>query len=135
VQCVHYNKKQYNRNHYIYIYRIQTNVNKDLIETIFLDHVIPVFIDEKRTMLNHSLIEFIRSSLEVVEGNWRYDAIFRVLKTGFIPSLDTEFPLTNDAIDELENYVLEYGIRSRESWTGDKEWIFKRFKGFDQTTQ
>jgi len=119
----------------IAIFIRQTDVYHDLIATIFRDHGIPVFIDEKRTMLNHSLIEFIRSSLEVVEGNWRYDAIFRVLKTGFIPSLDTEFPLTNDAIDELENYVLEYGIRSRESWTGDKEWIFKRFKGFDQTTQ
>src|SRR5699024_11521774 len=107
VQCVHYNKKQYNRNHYIYIYRIQTNVNKDLIETIFLDHVIPVFIDQKLTMLKHSLIEFIRSSLEVVEGNWRYDAIFRVLKTGFIQFFDTKFPITNDTIDVMDNYDLE----------------------------
>src|SRR5699024_12444167 len=59
----------------------------------------------------------------------------RVLKTGFIPSTDPEFPLTNDAIDELENYVLEYGIRSRKSWAGDQEWEFRRFRGFDQTTQ
>ncbi|WP_010650057.1 helicase-exonuclease AddAB subunit AddB [Oceanobacillus massiliensis] len=113
----------------------QTDVYHDLIHTIFDDHGIPVFIDEKRTMLNHPLIEFIRSLLDVVEGNWRYDAIFRVLKTGFIPSTDKECPLTSDAIDELENYVLEYGIRSRERWFGTEEWKFQRFRGFDQATQ
>jgi ATP-dependent helicase/nuclease subunit B len=113
----------------------QTDVYHDLIATVFEDHGIPVFIDEKRSMLHHALIEFIRSVLDVVEGNWRYDAIFRVLKTGFIPAKDPAFPLTDDAIDELENYVLEYGIRSRKSWTGEHEWIFRRFRGFDQTAQ
>jgi len=113
----------------------QTDVYHDLIQTIFNDHDIPVFIDEKRTMLNHSLIEFIRSGLDVVEGNWRYDAVFRVLKTGFIPSFDQDYPLTNDAIDELENYVLEYGIRSRERWFSKDEWKFQRFRGFDQAGQ
>ncbi|MFZ3578657.1 helicase-exonuclease AddAB subunit AddB [Virgibacillus sp. DJP39] len=113
----------------------QTDMYHDLIATIFGDYDIPVFIDEKRTMLNHSLIEFIRSALEIVDGNWRYDAIFRMLKTGFIPSADEEYPLTNDAIDELENYVLEYGIRSRERWFGKKEWIFQRFRGFEHGAQ
>ncbi|MCJ0932284.1 helicase-exonuclease AddAB subunit AddB [Virgibacillus halodenitrificans] len=113
----------------------QTDTYHDLIATIFEDYDIPVFIDEKRTMLNHSLIEFIRSVLDIVEGNWRYDAIFRVLKTGFIPLTDKEYPLTADAIDELENYVLEYGIRSRNRWLGDEEWVFQRFRGFDQATQ
>ncbi|MFD2042729.1 helicase-exonuclease AddAB subunit AddB [Ornithinibacillus salinisoli] len=113
----------------------QTEMYQDLIATIFEDYNIPVFIDEKRTMLNHSLIEFIRSVLDIVEGNWRYDAIFRVLKTGFIPQTDEEYPLTTDAIDELENYVLEYGMRSRERWTGDQEWVFQRFRGFDQAAQ
>lgn len=113
----------------------QSNVYNDLIQTIFKDHGIPVFVDEKRTMLNHSLIEFIRSMLDIVEGNWRYDAIFRVLKTGYIPSTDREYPLTDDAIDELENYVLEYGIRSRNRWFSDNEWKFQRFRGFDQAAQ
>lgn len=113
----------------------QTDVYHDLIASIFADYDIPVFIDEKRTMLNHSLVEFIRSALEIVDGNWRYDAIFRMLKTGFIPATDEEYPLTNDAIDELENYVLEYGIRSRERWFGGKQWIFQRFRGFEHAAQ
>ncbi|ASK60838.1 helicase-exonuclease AddAB subunit AddB [Virgibacillus phasianinus] len=113
----------------------QTDVYHDLIATIFGDYDIPVFIDEKRTMLNHSLIEFIRSALEIVDGNWRYDAVFRMLKTGFIPASDKENPLTNDAIDELENYVLEYGIRSRDRWFGEKQWVFQRFRGFEDAAQ
>src|SRR5699024_4573527 len=47
--------------HYRYkdiaIFIRQTETYHDLIATIFRDYGIPVFIDEKRTMLNHSLIE------------------------------------------------------------------------------
>src|SRR5699024_9921848 len=63
------------------------------------------------------------------------DAVFRVLKTGFIPITDKAYPLTNDAIDELENYVLEYGIRSRKRWMSQDDWEFRRFRGFDQGAQ
>lgn len=113
----------------------ETEKYHDLIATIFGDYGIPVFIDEKRTMLNHPLIEFIRSLFDMIESNWRYDAVFRLLKTGFIPKTDSEFPLTNDAIDELENYVLEYGIRTRERWLEKEDWIFQRFRGFDGAAQ
>lgn len=113
----------------------ETDEYHDLIATIFEDYDIPVFIDERRTMLNHSLIELLRSLFDIVESNWRYDAVFRLLKTGFIPATDQEYPLTHDAIDELENYVLEYGIRSRERWFGTEEWKFQRFRGFDEAVQ
>src|SRR5699024_6761501 len=65
----------------------------DLLDTIFGDYEIPFFIDDKRPMVNHALIEFIRSALDVVGGNWRYDAVFRLLKTGFIPADDPTHPL------------------------------------------
>src|SRR5690625_6107373 len=45
------------------------------------------------------------------------------------------YPLTRDAIDELENYVLEYGVRSREQWLSTKDWIFQRFQGFENAVQ
>ncbi|MBB6454731.1 ATP-dependent helicase/nuclease subunit B [Salirhabdus euzebyi] len=116
----------------------ESAVYQDLIQTIFSDYQIPVFVDEKRTMLNHPLVELIRSMLDMVEGNWRYDAIFRVLKTDFIPTKDPDYPLHQESIDELENYVLEYGIRARSRWVENKNWIFQRFRGFDsmrKTTQ
>ncbi|CQR47016.1 ATP-dependent helicase/deoxyribonuclease subunit B [Paraliobacillus sp. PM-2] len=113
----------------------ETDVYHDLIETIFKDYRIPTFIDEKRTMMHHPLIECIRSAIDVVVGNWRYDAIFRVLKTGLIPSNSKTNPLDMDAIDTLENYVLEYGIRGRNQWMDSNPWVFQRFKGFDQAGQ
>ncbi|GAA0328911.1 helicase-exonuclease AddAB subunit AddB [Oceanobacillus oncorhynchi subsp. oncorhynchi] len=113
----------------------QPDVYDDLIETIFGDYDIPVFIDQKRSMLHHPLIELIRSMLEAIENGWRSDAIFRVLKTGFIPASDEEFPLTSDAIDQLENYTIEYGIRYRKQWLDNKPWKYQRFRGFDQAAQ
>ncbi|MBM7541488.1 helicase-exonuclease AddAB subunit AddB [Amphibacillus cookii] len=107
----------------------------DLIKTIFEDYQIPVFIDEKKPMLHHPLIELIRSAIDVILTNWRYDAVFRVLKTGLIPPADEVYPLDQDAIDTLENYVLEYGMRGRKQWLSHQPWLFQRFKGFDQATQ
>lgn len=102
----------------------------DLIQTMFHDYNIPVFIDEKQTMLNHPLIEFIRSIFDMVESNWSYEAVFRVLKTGLIPATHDEYPLDMDAIDELENYVLEFGIRYKSQWLQEERWVYKRFQGF-----
>ncbi|SDJ43935.1 helicase-exonuclease AddAB subunit AddB [Salimicrobium halophilum] len=113
----------------------EPGVYHSLIDTIFSDYGIPVFLDEKRTMLNHPLLELVRSALDVIEGGWRYDAVFRLLKTGFIPSSDRVHPLDEDAIDELENYVLEYGIRSRQQWRSDEPWIYQRFRGFEKAAQ
>ena len=113
----------------------ETDEYHDLITTMFDDYNIPVFIDEKRTMLNHPLIEFIRSLFDLIESNWRYDAMFRLLKTGFIPATDEDFPLTMDAIDELENYVLEYGIRGKNQWLQEEDWVYNRFRGFSEGAQ
>lgn len=119
----------------IAIFIRQTDVYHDLIDTVFEDYQIPVFIDEKKSMLNHPLIEFIRSIFDTIESGWRYEPLFRALKTGFIPSSDAKYPLTEDAIDELENYILEYGIRSRKRWFADEKWVFQRFRGFDEAPQ
>ena len=116
----------------------EPNVYHNLIETIFEDYEIPVFIDEKKTMLNHPLIELIRTGLEAVHSNWRYDTIFRLLKTGFIKPTDETYPLDDDAIDTLENYVLEYGIRRKDQWLQEDPWPYQRYYGLDlrkQTTE
>lgn len=47
-------------------------VYNDLIETIFADYDIPVFLDRPRTMSHHPLLELIRASLDVIRQNWRY---------------------------------------------------------------
>lgn len=119
----------------IVIYMRDPATYHSLIETIFTDYDLPVFIDEKAQMLNHPLIELIRSFLDSVESNWRHEDLFRLLKTGFIPSTDETYPLTSDAIDVLENYCLEYGIRYKKQWTNDEKWIVQRFRGFNHSVQ
>src|SRR5699024_12229063 len=76
-----------------------------------------------------------RSFFYVVGSNWRYDAMFRLLKTGLIPKTDEKYSLDRNVIDELENYVLEYGIRSKSMRLDQKPWNFQRFKGFDTQVQ
>ncbi|NMA14049.1 MAG: helicase-exonuclease AddAB subunit AddB, partial [Clostridia bacterium] len=90
----------------------------DLISVVFRDYGIPCFIDMKRSVLHHPLIELIRSALEVVLDNWSYDPVFRYLKTDLIP-------VTREEIDYLENYVLAHGIRGSR-WYDNKPWTYRR---------
>lgn len=104
-----------------------------LIETIFSDYGIPVFLDQKKSMLHHPLIELIRSSLDVVLKNWRYEAVFRAVKTDMLYPLDEMRKTTSEirkCMDELENYVLALGIQGGK-WTDSKPWKYKRFRGFE----
>ena len=52
------------------------------------------------------------------EHGWRYDAVFRCVKTDF-------FPLTRGQADLLENYVLEFGIRGFR-WRLEEDWPYRR---------
>lgn len=89
-----------------------------LIATVFADHDIPVFIDHKRTVMSHPLVELVRSALEVVAKDWTYDPVFRFLKTDLVP-------LAREEVDLLENYVLAHGIRGGR-WFDTKPWEFRR---------
>lgn len=115
----------------IVIYSRDSDTYHDLIRTVFNDYQIPVFIDDKRTMLNHPLVEFIRSFLDLVETNWRYDAMFRLLKSGFHLKNDDHDALDLDGIDRLENYALEYGIRSKSDWVSEEPWRYRRLRGLE----
>lgn len=99
---------------------------RDLIATVFADYGIPFFLDQKRNVLHHPLVEFIRSSLEVINRNWRYEPLFRCIKTEFL------FPLSDDEnlsrcwrerADKLENYVLAFGLQGG-AWRRDEPWDF-----------
>ena len=72
---------------------------------------IPYFIDRKREIISHPLIECVRSILDALAYHFTYESMFRYLKTGY--SL-----LTQEEIDNLENYVLAYGIKGKK-WFKD----------------
>lgn len=103
---------------------------QDLIENIFQDYEVPVFIDQKRTMLNHPLIELIRSTLEVINGFWRYEPVFRAVKTELLFPLKKNAEILRGKMDKLENYCLEHGIQGVK-WTQKEPWKYRRFKGLE----
>lgn len=99
----------------------------DLLDTVFTDYEIPLFMDQKRSMLNHPVIEFIRSSLEVIHGHWRYESVFRCLKTDMLFPLTENVTTMRERVDQLENYVLSYGIQGSR-WYQKEPWTYRRVR-------
>jgi ATP-dependent helicase/nuclease subunit B len=100
---------------------------RDVLATTLSDYGIPHFFDQKKTVTHHPLLELIRAAMEVVKGGWRYDSIFRCVKTDMLipPVGDSEDPASKEfmrqAMDRLENYTLAYGIQGKR-WTDGKPW-------------
>jgi ATP-dependent helicase/nuclease subunit B len=106
------------------------NEYREVLETIFDDYGLPYFIDQKRNMLNHPLIELVRSSLETVLGNWRYEPIFRAVKTDLLFPEGSDLNKMREHMDILENYVLAFGIQG-EKWTKKERWKYRRIRGLE----
>ncbi len=79
-----------------------------IIKRIFEENGIPLFIDQKKDIMNNPIIRLILSILDIVSKNYRYEDVFQFLKTGFSD-------LNIDEYEKLENYVLKYGIKGN-SW-------------------
>ena len=97
----------------------------ELVQLVFQEYGIPFFADSKRPSIHHPLAELMRSAIEVAAKGWRYETVFRCLRTGF-------FPLVRDDVDKLENYVLEFGIRGRARWTQAENWNWRRRYALDE---
>ncbi|WP_246938671.1 helicase-exonuclease AddAB subunit AddB [Bacillus pinisoli] len=108
-----------------------TSVYHDLLETVFEEYGIPLFIDQKRSMLHHPLIELIRSVLDVIASNWRYESVFRCVKTDLMYPLEEDEEVIREEFDLLENYVLAYGIQGHR-WKDTSKWTYRRFVGIDE---
>jgi len=79
-----------------------------LFKRVFDEYGIPFFMDQKRDIMNNPVVQFVISSLEIVRRGYRYEDMFRCLKTG-LSGLDDE------EIEKLENTVLRYGIQG-QTW-------------------
>ncbi len=96
-----------------------------LTELVLQEYGIPFFNAAKRQGIKHPLAELIRSALAICisRQGWSYENVFRCLKTGFFKE---SCNLLSDELDELENYVLEFGIRGRKRWTQPEPWQYMR---------
>ncbi|MCI1857201.1 MAG: helicase-exonuclease AddAB subunit AddB [Sporolactobacillus sp.] len=104
----------------------------DLIATIFADYGIPVFLDRKKPMRHHPLIELIRSALETFGQNWRYEPVFRCVKTGLLIPAGASRQEAREALDRLENYVMACGVYGRKKWIAEKSWVYRVYRGLEE---
>ncbi len=91
----------------------------DVLSAVFSDYGIPYYLDGKKTVAHHPLVEMIRSALECVTGGWKSEAVFRCAKTDLLGT--HERPLSRDEVDRLENYALAAGIDGWK-WHRDEMW-------------
>ena len=81
----------------------------DHMKKVLQENDIPCFIDRTRRIVLNPMVEFLRAALQIAAKSFRYESVFRYLRTGLSP-------LSKDEVDRLENYVLANGIHSRRRW-------------------
>lgn len=101
-------------------------------EEIFALYKIPLFIDQKKNILFHPMIELVRAVLEMETSDYSYESVMRFFKSGLV-SLNADVtevkgrPDQAILIDLMENYLLAYGIRGwsrwNKSWVRPAEWL------------
>ena len=84
------------------------------IETVFARYGVPVFLSRMSDILEKPILTLITAALDTVAGGYRYDDLFRCLKTGLTG-------LGQEDVDLLENYALTWGLEG-SAWTGKKDW-------------
>lgn len=85
-----------------------------LIDDTFPRFGIPVFLARTQDILEKPVLALITSALAAVSGGYRYEDVFRYLKTGLAGVED-------DDRDRLENYVLTWDIKGSK-WTATAPW-------------
>ena len=90
------------------------SVYQPLVEAIFPRYQIPVFTSAMTDILDKPILTLVTAALDTVANGYRYDDVFRYLKTGL-----TDLP--EEDRDLLENYVLKWNLRGSQ-WTQKKPW-------------
>ena len=83
---------------------------ESVIEEEFMRYEIPYFMDKTRNILLNPIIEYIKAALSILTENFSYESVFHYLRSGLAD-------FSAEEIDDLENYVLEMGIRGKSMWT------------------
>lgn len=85
------------------------SVYESEIEEAFTQYAIPFFMDKTRGILLNPFTEFLKAVLDIIQNDFSYESVFRYLKSVMVD-------FTKDETDDLENYVLELGIRGKGTW-------------------
>jgi len=97
---------------------IASNIDRyqHYVRAYFEDYDIPFFMDKRKSLNRHPVVQLICSALRVVTEGFLGSDIFAYLKTDLSG-------VENFDIDLLENYCVAFGINGGD-WQRDKEWKF-----------
>ncbi|HML36421.1 MAG TPA: exodeoxyribonuclease V subunit gamma [Bacillota bacterium] len=82
-----------------------------VIKRVFADYGITAFLDKKRDILHHPVVEFITALIDITAKGWLYEDIFRMLKTNLTP-------VSFEDCEDLENYAVKYRVKGSR-WKKD----------------
>ena len=96
------------------------------IRAYFDDYKIPFFIDKRKPLSRHPVVELMCSALKIITEGFSHNDIFAYLKADLVP-------VSRYDIDILENYCIAFGI-SNNDWLDEKPWQFagKENDDFDE---
>ncbi|WP_125570389.1 PD-(D/E)XK nuclease family protein [Lacticaseibacillus songhuajiangensis] len=94
-----------------------------IVNAVFKEFELPVFIDHEQSMSQHPLLVFIDSLFGLAELNYDYQNVFALLRTELLKPADMSVSEFRQAVDTTENHVLATGLRG-SAWTKDEDWRY-----------
>ncbi|MCX5646835.1 MAG: exodeoxyribonuclease V subunit gamma [Phycisphaerae bacterium] len=87
------------------------------VRAYFEDYGIPFFIDKRKPLNQHPVVELICAALQAVTNGLAYADVFAYLKTDLVT-------MARSDVDLLENYCLAFGVDGRD-WADPEPWRFQ----------
>ncbi|MCL2843070.1 MAG: PD-(D/E)XK nuclease family protein [Oscillospiraceae bacterium] len=84
-------------------------------EHVFAQYDIPVHMARKSSILEKPILLLLTSALDILDGGWRFEAVFRYLRTGLAGISQRE-------VDVLEGYVRQWNLQG-SAWTKQADWV------------
>ncbi len=94
----------------------------DLLTEALEARGIPFFIDRRRPIAHHPLVELLRAAAAMAADDLSLESVRLALKTGLLP-------IGTEPADELENYLIAHGLSGSGTWRG-ADWSFAVGSGF-----
>lgn len=108
---------------------IEANESNDSIEAInSIDSINSIEASEATNLMKATDSMDSMDSIDSIDAIDSSDSIDSI---GAMDTLDDVARLTRSSMDELENYVLAFGIRGRERWSDDKPWPYTRLTSLE----
>jgi len=80
-----------------------------ILKEVFEEHDIPIFLDQKRSLLYHPYVLFLNSLLKVCTSGFSYESVMTLLRSGYLS-------VSENDIDLFDCYILKYGIRGANKY-------------------